>query len=224
MIIFPIGDLLDEQACYDYLKELLHPDGFTCPEGHELPPEQAPHKFQNREAVVDFRCRCCRKVFNIFTDTVWSGSAYPCSTIILILRGFVRGTSTLHLSKELGIDYGTLLERRHAFQENAYENRSLDPLPDNDVETDEMFQNAGEKGILHPDPEDPPRVRANNKVGIGTMENDRPPVFGAVGRESGEIRLEVCDGTKQSIIQPEVEKKQKRRAISIRMSPQHTIK
>ncbi len=148
MIVFPIGDLLNEQACYDYLKELLHPDGFTCPEGHELPPEQAPHKFQNREAVVDFRCRCCGKVFNIFTDTVWSGSSYPCSTIILILRGFVQGTSTLHLSKELGIDYGTLLGRRHAFQKNAYENRLLDALSDNDVETDEMFQNAGEKGSL----------------------------------------------------------------------------
>ncbi len=209
MIIFPIGDLLDEQACYDYLKDLLHPDGFTCPEGHELPPEQAPHKFQNRKAVVDFRCRCCGRVFNIFTDTAWSGSSYPCSTIILILRGFVQGTSTLHLSKELGIHYKTLLERRHGFQQNAYENRCLNALADNDVETDEMFQNAGEKGIPHLDPEDPPRVRANKKVGIGTMENDRPPIFGAVGRDSGEIRLAVCDGTKQSIIQPEVEKNTK---------------
>ena len=130
----------------------------------------------------------------------------------------------LHLSKELGVHYKTLLERRHRFQENAYENRVLDALTDNDVEADEMFQNAGEKGIPHLDPEDPPRVRANKKVGIGTMENDRPPVFGAVGRDSGEVRLEVCDGTKQSIIQPEVEKKQKRPLISIQMNPEHTIK
>ena len=40
-----------------------------------------------------------------------------------------------------------------------------------------MFQNAGEKGTLHLDPDDPPRRRGNKKVGLGTMENDRPPIF-----------------------------------------------
>ena len=221
MLKFPVGHLFDEQKSYNFLKNLLHPNGFGCPNGHELPPNQAPHKHQKREAVVNFRCRTCRKIFNIFTDTSWSGSSYPCSTIILILRGFAQGTPTLHLSKELNIDYKTLLERRHQFQENAYDNRILDELTDDDVETDEMFQNAGEKGIPHLDPEDPPRVRANKKVGIGTMDGDRPPVFSAVGRDTGEIRLEVCDSTKQSIIQPEVEKKQKRNLISIQMDPQH---
>jgi hypothetical protein len=59
------------------------------------------------------------------------------------------------------------------------------------VEADEMYQNAGEKGIEHPDPDDPPRRRANSRRGHGTFANDRPPVAGMVGRESGEIRLEV---------------------------------
>src|SRR5450432_1228883 len=54
-----------------------------------------------------------------------------------------------------------------------------------------MYQNAGEKGIEYPDPDDPPRYRANNRRGHGTFANDRPPVAGVVGRESGEIRLEV---------------------------------
>ncbi len=79
MIQFPMGHLLDEQKCYDDLKALLHPKGFGCPKGHELPPNQAPHKHQKREAVVNFRCNC-GKVFNIFTGTVWSGRCYPCST------------------------------------------------------------------------------------------------------------------------------------------------
>ena len=54
-----------------------------------------------------------------------------------------------------------------------------------------MYQNAGEKGVEHPDPDDPPRTRANNRRGHGTFANDRPPVAGVVGRESGEVRLEV---------------------------------
>jgi hypothetical protein len=39
-------------------------------------------------------------------------------------------------------------------------------LPDQETESDEMFQNAGEKGEKHTDPDDPPRRRANNKVKI----------------------------------------------------------
>ena len=40
----------------------------------------------------------------------------------------------------------------------------------------------------HRDQEDPPRRRANKAVGHGNWENDRPPVCGVVGRESGRAR------------------------------------
>jgi transposase len=50
-----------------------------------------------------------------------------------------------------------------------------------------MYQNAGEKGQHHLDPDDPPRRRANQFSGHGTFDNDRPPVFGAIGRDSGEV-------------------------------------
>jgi transposase-like protein len=73
------------------------------------------------------------------------------------------------------------------------------------VEADEMFQNAGEKGDLHADPIDPPRRRANKKRGHGTYETDRPPVAGAFGRESGEIRLEVLKRTDRKSLLPFVE-------------------
>ncbi len=38
-------------------------------------------------------------------------------------------------------------------------------LPDAAVETDEMFQNAGEEGDKHVDPSDPPRGSGNKRVG-----------------------------------------------------------
>ena len=57
------------------------------------------------------------------------------------------------------------------------------------------FKMRGKKGEVHRDPEDPPRRRANQKKGHGTYENDRPPVVGTVGRESGQCRLQVCQGT-----------------------------
>jgi transposase-like protein len=207
MLQFPIANFFDEHKCYDYLMKILHPKGLHCPCGKPLPRDQAPHKKQRRPSVVDYQCRFCGKVFNLFTQTVWSGSSYACSTILRILQGFSEGVPTLHLSQELGIHYGTLLERRHQLYGNAFDNRPNPALEDAIAEGDELFQNAGEKGTPHPDPDDPPRRRANNRVGLGTMENDRPPIQGVVGRTSGKIRLDVCDNTQQKTIQPQVEKK-----------------
>jgi transposase len=204
MIRFPISDLLNPQECHDYLLRVLHPDGLKCKAGHPLPPDQAPHD-QERAPLVDYRCRVCGNVFNLFTATVWEGTHYDCVTIVLVMRGFVQGVPTLQLAEELELDYGTLLNRRHQIQHLGLEHTPTDPLRDEVTEADEMFQNAGEKGEKHTDPADPPRYRANNRPGAGTMENDRPPILGVVGRDTGHIRLTLSDNTQQATIQPQVE-------------------
>lgn len=43
----------------------------------------------------------------------------------------------------------------------------------------------------HRGADDPPRGRANKRRGHGTFANDRPPVVGMVGRDSGQARLDV---------------------------------
>lgn len=53
----------------------------------------------------------------------------------------------------------------------------------------------GKKGHEHFDPLDPPRRRANKRRGRGTMSNDRPPILGIFGRETGQVRLRVVDNT-----------------------------
>ncbi len=202
MFKFPIIDLLDKQECYNFLLNVLHPDGLKCPHGHLLPSLQSPH---TRRSIPKYKCRTCGSVFNLFTGSVWSGTHYDCATIIMVMRGFVQGTSTKHLAEELELDYSSLLERRHRIQGLALENRIKEALTDPQTEADEMYQNAGEKGTIHNDPDDPPRVRANKRRGLGTMDNDRPPVLGVVGRTTGQIRLKVCDNTQQATIQPQVE-------------------
>ncbi len=115
MLQFPLDDLLDEQACHDFLLRVLHPDGLHCPHGHPLPGDQAAHD-RHRVPILDYRCRICGAVFNLFTGTVWTKTRYPCSTIVQILRGIAQGVSTKHLAEELGLDRGHLLERRHRIQ------------------------------------------------------------------------------------------------------------
>lgn len=62
----------------------------------------------------------------------------------------------------------------------------------------------GKKGKLHPDPEDPPRKRANKRRGHGTYGNDRPPIVGTVGRESGQVRLRMVHHTDRKTLEAHV--------------------
>jgi transposase-like protein len=67
MMAFPLTELMDEQACYEFLVRVLHPKGLRCPAGHRVAVGQAPH-MRDRAPVVDYRCRQCGKVFNVFTN------------------------------------------------------------------------------------------------------------------------------------------------------------
>ncbi len=115
MMQFPLTELFDEQKCYDFLLQTLHPTGLHCPHGHVLPANQAPHD-RHRVPIVDYRCRTCGAVFNVFSGTIWSKSRYRCSTIVQILRGIVQGVPTQHLAAELKLDRSHLVKRRHQMQ------------------------------------------------------------------------------------------------------------
>ena len=122
------------------------------------------------------------------------------SQLVLILRGIAQGTSTSQLARELSGSRRHLLDLRHRLQARGQAGSDRTALEDEVVEADEMDQNAGEKGVPHEDPEDPPRRRANKARGHGTMDNDRPPVIGVVGRESGEVRLDVVEHSDQDTL------------------------
>lgn len=62
-----------------------------------------------------------------------------------MLRGILQGVSSSQLARELGATFKTVLEIRHAIQANAEFMQPKSPLHDARTETDEMFQNAGEK-------------------------------------------------------------------------------
>jgi transposase-like protein len=63
----------------------------------------------------------------------------------------------------------------------------------------------GKKGDEHFDPLDPPRSRANKQRGHGTYANDRPPIIGTVGRESGQVRLRVIEHTDGTTLRAHVQ-------------------
>jgi transposase-like protein len=140
---FPIGDLIDQAACYSTLLNRLHPGGLSCPRCGARNGLNV-HR-RNRDPVLDYRCRACGRVFNAFTGTVFDGTHRRPSELVLILRGFSQGVSTAQLAREQHASRWHLLELRHALQGNASNGLDHSPLPDQGVEADEMYQNAGEK-------------------------------------------------------------------------------
>jgi transposase-like protein len=196
---FPITDLMDEDACYQFLVQILHPDGLACPRCQTRDGLQV-HK-RLRAPILDYRCAACGRVFNAFTNTAFHKTSYRPSELVLFLRGIAQGVPTAQLARELRRNRSHLRERRHQLQEQA--RQAADPLPWDDpvVEADEMYQNAGEKGVPHPDPLDPPRRRANPQPGHGTWASDRPPVAAVVGRQSGQVRLRVVEHADQKTLQ-----------------------
>ena len=197
---FPIDDLMDENKCYHFLLDVFHPKGLHCPRCHTQEELRVHHSY--RDPVFNYRCTQCKCVFNAWTGTFFKGTHWRPSQLVLILRGFAQGVPTAQLARELSCSRRHLLELRHRFQNQGKSNLDRKPLEDDEVEADEMYQNAGEKGVPHEDPEDPPRRRANKIKGHGTMENDRPPVVGIVGRESGMVRLEVVEHSDQKTLEP----------------------
>ena len=143
MLAFSITDLLDEQKCYDWLVNILHPKGLRCDRCQQPASEAGVHR-RDRAPVLYYHCVCGR-IYNAFAGTVWQGTQRSCSQIISILQGCAQGKSTAHLARELDTDRGCLLELRHRMQAHAENGCSPDALPDPVVEVDEMYQNAGEK-------------------------------------------------------------------------------
>jgi transposase-like protein len=197
---FPITELMDEGACFQWIVELLHPGGLACPRCGDRDGLKV-HR-RHRAPVLDYRCTACKRVFNAFTGTAFHKTHRRPSEIVLILRGIAQGASTARLARELRCNRPHLLGLRHRLQEQAARSAPAGPLDDPVVEADEMYQNAGEKGVPHTDPDDPPRRRANQRPGHGSFANDRPPVAGVVGRSSGQLRLEVVAHSDRATLEP----------------------
>jgi transposase-like protein len=140
MLDFAITDLMDEQACLNWLERHLHPTGWVCP--HCGSPER---RFFRAQAFPAYRCRACDGYYTVVTNTVFEATRQRPATVVLILRGVAKGESTARLSRELGLDRKRLGEIRHQLQQNLYETLPTKRMEGTEFEADELYQNAGEK-------------------------------------------------------------------------------
>jgi len=142
---FPITNLLSPEQSEQWLMEHFHPEGLKCP-GCQSSVERANiFRVTRKSELKVYRCKDCQSIYNLYTGTVFQQRHLRPQQAVLLIRGVLKGEPSDVLARELKLNYGTVLQLRRRIQDNAQLLQSEEPLPDFEAESDELFQNAGEK-------------------------------------------------------------------------------
>jgi hypothetical protein len=142
---FPILEITDDALAEQWLQKYFHPNGFHCPACGAGVQHARPFGQTRRSQVSQHRCGICDKVYTVYSATVFANKHLRPTQAILLLRGVCKGESTASLARELQLAYDTVHHLRQQIQSHAIRLQPATPVPDAVTETDEMFQNAGEK-------------------------------------------------------------------------------
>jgi len=142
---FPITDLLDYASSVAWITLHFHPTGFKCPKCGAPKSQARIFRETQRSELVVYRCKRCGTTYNLYSGTIFQQTHLTPMQVVLLMRGICKGESSKVLAAELKLNYVSVLTLRHAVQANAEKAQPDTPLPDQHTETDEMFQNAGEK-------------------------------------------------------------------------------
>ncbi|MDQ4077637.1 MAG: transposase [Chloroflexota bacterium] len=142
---FPIIDLLDDEQSSAWLEQHFHPTGLQCPHCEAPHTEARFFRTNSGSGLPVYRCQQCQGIYNLYSGTIFAGSQLAPVHVVLILRGVVQGQPSAQLAREIGLTEKTVLKWRHRLHAQAEHLQPSTPLPDRATESDEMFQNAGEK-------------------------------------------------------------------------------
>jgi hypothetical protein len=143
-MIFPITDLWDDASSSQWSAQYFHPPGFGCPHC-KSGVEQAGVVRHAKRGWVDYRCKHCDRVYNLYSGTRFAGCGLSARQAVLLIRGVCKGESSAPLTEELGVCRSTGPLLRQKVQAKGYRRLAEEALPDSDPETEERCQKAGEK-------------------------------------------------------------------------------
>jgi hypothetical protein len=142
---FPIVELLDHELSSEWLLKHFHPDGLKCPHCDAGLDQAREFRQTKTSQLTVYRCNECEGIYNLYSRTVFEGRYFRPAQAVLLLRGVTKGNPSAEIAREIGVSRQTVHEVRREIQANAQRGQPQTRLKDKRTETDEMFQNAGEK-------------------------------------------------------------------------------
>ena len=193
---FPILNLIDNDVATDWLVKHFHPDGLKCPHCNTSVDQARSFRQITASQLKVYRCLSCDGVYNLYssTETIHprpSGtSATGCTKARPGHSWPLRWVSVVRRCIQCAVSFNPMPKRC---------NRT-GPLQTNTPRQTRCSKTQGKKSEPPLNRSDPPRRRANKRRGRGTYANDRPPIVGTVGRQSGQVRLRVVPKTKKQTL------------------------
>lgn len=142
---FSITDLLSPAESEQWILNHFHPHGLVCPNCGDTVSNAYAFRTTRKSQLTVYRCRNCGCAYNLYTGTIFQQRHLTPRQVVLFLRGVLKGEPSKTLAAELEVSEQTVLDLRRDLHDSARWLQPHTPLTDLHTETDEMFQNAGEK-------------------------------------------------------------------------------
>jgi transposase-like protein len=153
-----------------------------------------------------YRCKGCGGRFDDLTGTILAGHHQPLSVWVLCLYFMGLNLSNLQIARELDLNEDDAHSMASALRAGLV---AKDPpvMLEGDVEIDEVYVVAGHKGnpvATQKEGRKGRRRRLKGAPGRGTLEKEKPPVFGMIQR-GGQVVIRMLPNVQQKTIKPIIE-------------------
>jgi transposase-like protein len=197
-----IQALIDDAKCFETVRAMRWPDGVRCPGcgSDRITKDGRDDTQPDRQR---YHCHGCRKRFDDLTDTIFAGHHQPLRVWVLCLYFMGLNLSNEQIAQELDIDPDDAQVMASQLREGIVQ-RKPEVTLSGAVECDEVYVVAGHKG--HPEAvrkkgRPGRRRRLKGAPGRGTLEKEKPPIFGMIQR-GGEIVIRMLENVQQVTIGP----------------------
>ncbi len=197
-----ILNLIDDEKCFEVVRELHWPNGVRCPScGSDEITRQGRDTTQPHRQK--YCCKDCNRCFDDLTGTIFVGRHQPLRTWILCLYFMGLNLPNQQIAQELGLNKDDVQRMTTELREGVVARKPPSKL-EGEVEADEAYVIAGHKGnpaAVKKKGRPGRRRRLKGARGRGTLEKEKPPIFGMVQR-SGEVVVQMLENVKQVTIGP----------------------
>ncbi|WP_206196735.1 transposase [Zooshikella ganghwensis] len=139
-----IKQLVNDEQCYQFIRQRRWPDGVSCPHCQSQQVE-GNGNHQKQIARKRYRCLACHREFDDLTLTIFSGHHQPLKVWILCLYFMGLNLSNQQIAQELDINKDDVQKMTSQLRESIFARLPV-PQLSGAVEADEVYVVAGHKG------------------------------------------------------------------------------